>query len=83
VAGWQCYQSKDHITAVRMVLITCEFEHYWLSSGGFRERLVFCFKKKKKKKNRVEWHDSGCGIRSGSGWVAVVPIERGYQCGHF
>jgi hypothetical protein len=25
----------------------------------------------------------GSGITSGSGWVAVVPLDRGDQCGHF
>jgi hypothetical protein len=25
----------------------------------------------------------GCGLTGGSGWVVVVAVERGDQCGHF
>jgi hypothetical protein len=79
VDKWQWWQSKEESEAVRMVPVG-EWQWQYRQSCGGLKRNRDKKKKREKKKEYGGWQ-STVGIRSGSGRVAVVPVERGDQGG--
>jgi hypothetical protein len=79
VAGWQWYRWIEEIKAVRMVPDREWQWQYWRSCGGW-ENMVKNRKKNWVRKLHEEEIKSG-GAGSGSGRVAVVPLDRGDQGG--
>jgi hypothetical protein len=85
VVGWQWYQSKEESKAVILISVTMWQWQYWQSCGGLKNVGGKKREKKRKKKKGGVWRQKGVdsGMGGGSGWVAVVPLERGEQGGHF
>jgi hypothetical protein len=75
VAGWQWWQSKEDIKAVRMVPVRKWQWQYWPRYCGCNVTM------KKWQKWQVWQRRGGGGGTGGSGWVRVVSIERGDQGG--
>jgi hypothetical protein len=79
VAGWGWYRWKEEVTAVRLVVFLSRGCGYWPCSGSakmghfFLEFFVFFW--------NTCYLCCACGLGSGSGWVIVVPLERGDRCG--
>jgi hypothetical protein len=76
VAGCSWCQSTEDVRAVRMVPVRVWQWQYWRSCGGVKSAGW----KRGRGQEGVLGEVRG-GMGSGSGWVQLVPLDRGDQCG--